>query len=135
MSQLRSNMWVRNGQNIRGLLIHYRETYLRDDGYDNDLLMICIDVFFGVRFQEHSESLKKRDGENLGIEFYHGMLQHEQIVVISVVSQIRLAVMNQEPKNTSMQIRANGHSLITWTETKAYPLEPSYSYAPCLKSC
>lgn len=40
MSQLRSNMWVRNGQNIRGLLIHYRETYLRDDGYDNDLLML-----------------------------------------------------------------------------------------------
>lgn len=40
MSQLRSNMWVRNGQNIRGLLIHYRETYLRDDGYDNDLLLL-----------------------------------------------------------------------------------------------
>jgi E3 ubiquitin-protein ligase UBR1 len=33
-------MWVRNGQNIRGLLIHYRETYLRDDGYDNDLLLL-----------------------------------------------------------------------------------------------
>ncbi|KAJ9110841.1 hypothetical protein QFC19_001350 [Naganishia cerealis] len=40
MAQLRSNMWVRNGQNIRGLLIHYRETYLRDDGYDNDLLLL-----------------------------------------------------------------------------------------------
>lgn len=40
MAQLRSNMWVRNGQNIRGLLIHYRETYLRDDGYDNDLMLL-----------------------------------------------------------------------------------------------